>query len=158
MAKRGRAGPALATAAIGSFVAGSIATVLLTLLAPVVVEIALKFGPAEYFVLMIFAIACLGGMVGDKPVKTLMAALMARLRKAKAICCAAFMRASPWMPPPGNARSVTASCRSTARLDAAGRRRAHCKSLKTANGSGCRQVKKLRLVDARRILRAGWNN
>ena len=36
----------------------------------------MAFGPAEYFVLMIFAIACLGGMVGDKPVKTLMAALM----------------------------------------------------------------------------------
>ena len=47
MAKRGRAGPALATAAIGSFVAGTIATVLLTLLAPVVVEVALRFGPTE---------------------------------------------------------------------------------------------------------------
>src|SRR5437763_8149690 len=52
MAKRGRAGPALATSAIGSFVAGTIATILLTLLAPVVVEIALKFGPTEYFALM----------------------------------------------------------------------------------------------------------
>src|SRR5262247_2953531 len=53
MAKRGRAGPALATAAIGSFVAGTIATVLLTLLAPLVVEVALAFGPAEYFALMV---------------------------------------------------------------------------------------------------------
>ncbi len=42
MAKRGRAGPALATAAIGSFVAGTIATILLTLLAPLVVEVALQ--------------------------------------------------------------------------------------------------------------------
>ena len=49
MAKRGRAGPALATAAIGSFVAGTIATILLTVMAPIVVDFALKFGPAEYF-------------------------------------------------------------------------------------------------------------
>ncbi|HMS81731.1 MAG TPA: tripartite tricarboxylate transporter permease, partial [Burkholderiaceae bacterium] len=51
MAKRGRAGPALATAAIGSFVAGPIAAMLLTVLAPLVVEVALKFGPTEYFAL-----------------------------------------------------------------------------------------------------------
>src|SRR6476661_5524104 len=42
MAKAGRGGPALATAAIGSFVAGTIATILLTVLAPLVVELALK--------------------------------------------------------------------------------------------------------------------
>src|SRR6186713_1903289 len=47
MAKNGRAGAALATAAIGSFVAGTIATVLVTFLAPIVVEWALKFGPAD---------------------------------------------------------------------------------------------------------------
>src|SRR5688500_8840070 len=47
MAKAGRAGPALATAAIGSFIAGSIATLALTLVAPLVVDLALKFGPAE---------------------------------------------------------------------------------------------------------------
>src|SRR6187399_1280815 len=44
MAKRGRAGPALATAAIGSFVAGTIATILLTVMAPLVVQVALQFG------------------------------------------------------------------------------------------------------------------
>src|SRR5919204_5907803 len=43
MAKAGRAGPALATSAIGSFVAGTIATVALTLVAPLVVAVALKF-------------------------------------------------------------------------------------------------------------------
>src|SRR5919108_3591878 len=48
MARRGRAGAALATAALGSFVAGPIATVLLTLVAPLVVDLALRFGPAEY--------------------------------------------------------------------------------------------------------------
>src|SRR5512147_2935906 len=71
MAKRGRAGPALATAAIGSFVAGSIATVLLTLLAPLVVEIALKFGPAEYFALMVFAFTTVAAVLGSSTVRGL---------------------------------------------------------------------------------------
>ena len=65
MAKRGRAGPALATAAIGSFVAGSIATVLLTLLAPLVVEVALQFGPTEYFALMVFAFVTVSAVLGS---------------------------------------------------------------------------------------------
>ena len=64
MARSGRAGPALATAAIGSFVAGTIATVLVTLFAPVVVEIALKFGPAEYFALMMLAFATVAAVLG----------------------------------------------------------------------------------------------
>jgi len=71
MAKRGRAGPALATAAIGSFVAGTIATVLLTLLAPVVVEVALKFGPAEYFALMVFAFVTVAAVLGASTVRGL---------------------------------------------------------------------------------------
>jgi putative tricarboxylic transport membrane protein len=71
MAKNGRAGPALATAAIGSFVAGSIATVLLTLLAPIVVEIAIAFGPAEYFSLMIFAFVTVAAVLGSSTVRGL---------------------------------------------------------------------------------------
>jgi putative tricarboxylic transport membrane protein len=55
MARAGRAGPALATAAIGSFVAGLLATAVVALLAPWVVEVALKFGPAEYFALLTLA-------------------------------------------------------------------------------------------------------
>jgi putative tricarboxylic transport membrane protein len=73
MARRGRAGPALATAAIGSFVAGTIATVLLTLLAPVVVELALKFGPAEYFALMVFAFVTVAAVLGRSTVRGLTA-------------------------------------------------------------------------------------
>ena len=46
MARRGRAGQALATAAIGSFVAGTIGTIALTFFAPMVVDVALAFGPA----------------------------------------------------------------------------------------------------------------
>ncbi len=53
MARQGRAGVALATAAIGSFVAGTIATVLIALFAPPLTAIALKFGSAEYCSLMI---------------------------------------------------------------------------------------------------------
>ena len=64
MAKRGRAGPALATAAIGSFVAGTIATLLLTLVAPFVVELALKFGPAEYFAVMVLAFTTVSAVLG----------------------------------------------------------------------------------------------
>ncbi len=64
MAKNGRAGPALATCAIGSFVAGTVAVVLLTLLAPLVVELALKFGPAEYFALMVFAFITVAAVLG----------------------------------------------------------------------------------------------
>jgi putative tricarboxylic transport membrane protein len=71
MAKAGRAGPALASAAIGSFVAGTIATVLLTLLAPLIVDIALKFGPAEYFALMVFAFVTLSAVLGASTVRGL---------------------------------------------------------------------------------------
>jgi len=53
MAKRGEAGKALATAAIGSFFAGCVATVLIGVFAPPLAELAFKFGPAEYFSLMV---------------------------------------------------------------------------------------------------------
>jgi len=71
MAKNGRAGPALATSAIGSFVAGTIATLLVTLLAPLVVEVALKFGPAEYFSLMVFAFTTVAAVLGTSTVRGL---------------------------------------------------------------------------------------
>src|SRR3954454_22179902 len=56
MARQGRAGPALATAALGSFFAGTVATFLLVLAAPPLAEVALKFGPAEYFSLMVLGL------------------------------------------------------------------------------------------------------
>jgi putative tricarboxylic transport membrane protein len=56
MARMGHAGKALATAAIGSFFAGTIATILLALFAPPLAELALKFGPAEYFSLMVLGL------------------------------------------------------------------------------------------------------
>ena len=56
MARQGRAGKALATAAIGSFFAGTVATILLALFAPPLADLALKFGPAEYFSLMVLGL------------------------------------------------------------------------------------------------------
>jgi putative tricarboxylic transport membrane protein len=69
MAKQGRAGPALATAAIGSFAAGTLATIALTLLSPLVVDIALKFGPAEYFAVMVLAFTTVSAVLGASPLR-----------------------------------------------------------------------------------------
>ncbi len=71
MARSGRAGAALATAAIGSFVAGTIGTLGITFLAPVVVDFALKFGPAEYFSLMVVAFVTVSAVLGSSPVRGL---------------------------------------------------------------------------------------
>ena len=73
MAKSGRAGAALATAAIGSFVAGSIATVIVTLFAPVVAEFAVKLGPPEYFMLMLLAFTTVSAVLGQSTVRGLTA-------------------------------------------------------------------------------------
>ena len=76
MAKAGRAGPALSTAAIGSFVAGSIATVLLTLLAPVIAGFALQLGPVETFALMMLTFAAVSAVLGNSPLKGFIALLL----------------------------------------------------------------------------------
>jgi putative tricarboxylic transport membrane protein len=67
MARRGRGGAALSTAAIGSFVAGTLATLGLTIAAPALVGFALAFGPAEYFALMLLAFALVCRSVGPSP-------------------------------------------------------------------------------------------
>ncbi len=69
MAKSGRAGAALATAAIGSFVAGTIATVIVTLFAPVVAEFAVKLGPPEYFMLMVLAFTTVSSVLGQSTLR-----------------------------------------------------------------------------------------
>lgn len=73
MARAGRAGAALATAAIGSFVAGTIGTIALTFIAPVVVEAALKFGPAEYFSLMLLSLVAVSAVLGSSVLRGLVA-------------------------------------------------------------------------------------
>ena len=71
MAKSGRAGAALATAAIGSFVAGTIATVFVTLFAPVVANYAVKLGPPEYFCLMLLALTTVSAVLGQSTLRGL---------------------------------------------------------------------------------------
>lgn len=71
MAKAGRGGPALATAAIGSFVAGTIATAGLAFLAPWLVQIAVNFGPWDYFGLMVLAFVTVSATFGDSPLRGL---------------------------------------------------------------------------------------
>ena len=69
MAKSGRAGAALATSAIGSFVAGTIATILVTLFAPVVAVFAVKLGPPEYFLLMLLAFTTVSAVLGKSTLR-----------------------------------------------------------------------------------------
>ncbi|MCZ0960938.1 tripartite tricarboxylate transporter permease [Paracoccus benzoatiresistens] len=71
MARAGRGGPALATAAIGSFIAGLAATVLLAFVAPTVVKLALVFGPRDYFALMVLAFVTVSSAFGESARKGL---------------------------------------------------------------------------------------
>ncbi len=71
MARAGRGGPALATAAIGSFVAGTFATIGLAALAPWLVELAVKFGPWDYFALMVLAFVTVSATFGDSVLRGL---------------------------------------------------------------------------------------
>jgi putative tricarboxylic transport membrane protein len=69
MAKRGRAAQALATAAIGSFVAGLIGTMLLVLLAPYIVKVALEIGAADYFAIMLLAFIAVTAVLGSSRIR-----------------------------------------------------------------------------------------
>ncbi|WP_375597878.1 tripartite tricarboxylate transporter permease [Devosia sp. Naph2] len=73
MARQGRGGPALATAAIGSFVAGLLATLGLAFIAPFVVKFALSFGPWDYFALMVLAFVTVSAAFGDSALRGLTA-------------------------------------------------------------------------------------
>src|SRR3989304_3889435 len=76
MARKGRAGPALAIAAIGSYVAGTARGVGLMVLAPTLARFALRFGPPEFFALLVLGLLVLGYMSSGSMVKSLaMAAL-----------------------------------------------------------------------------------
>jgi len=67
MAKAGRGAAALATAAIGSFVAGTIGTILLTVLAPSIADLAVQLGPGDYVALMVVAFLTVSAMLGSSP-------------------------------------------------------------------------------------------
>lgn len=72
MARQGRAGAALSIAAIGSFAAGIVSLIGLVLLAEPLSNVALQFGPAEYFSLMLLGLAAVSGLAGKSMTKALM--------------------------------------------------------------------------------------
>ena len=71
MARQGRAGPALAIAAIGSFFAGTVCTLIIALFGPPLAEVALKFGAPEYFSLMLMGLVAAAVLAGDNITKAL---------------------------------------------------------------------------------------
>ncbi len=76
MAKKGRAGAALAVSAIGSFIAGTLGVIGLTVFAVPLSSMALKFGPAEYFTLMLFAMTAVSTLTGKSAAKGLLATIL----------------------------------------------------------------------------------
>ncbi len=76
MAKNGRAGAALAISAVGSFIAGTLGIIGLTLFAVPLTSMALKFGPAEYFTLMFFAMTAVSSLAGKSPAKAMISTIL----------------------------------------------------------------------------------
>ena len=72
MARKGRAGPALGMAALASFMAGTLAVILLTFIAPPLADVALTFGPPEYFALTFMGLTLVTSLAGESLVKGLM--------------------------------------------------------------------------------------
>src|SRR5512135_2484680 len=71
MARKGRAGAALAVAAIGSFIAGTFSVIALQFFAPLLARSALAFGPAEYFALTVLGVVLLSNLTGKSRAKSL---------------------------------------------------------------------------------------
>ncbi|MGR3197193.1 MAG: tripartite tricarboxylate transporter permease [Paracoccus sp. (in: a-proteobacteria)] len=76
MARKGQASDALAISGVASFIGATLATLGLTLFAPLLAKAAIYFGPADYFALYVMAFATIGGISGTDPRKTLLAALL----------------------------------------------------------------------------------
>lgn len=72
MAKKGRAGAALAIAAIGSFVAGTMGLIGLTFFAPLLADFALVFGPPEYFAIAVLGLIILARLTGESKLKSVL--------------------------------------------------------------------------------------
>ncbi|GEN23542.1 tripartite tricarboxylate transporter permease [Halomonas cupida] len=79
MALKGRGGEALGLSAVASFVGATLATIGLTLFAPLLVEVAIKFGPAEYFALFLLAFVTIGGVTSGSLAKSFVAACLGLL-------------------------------------------------------------------------------
>ena len=76
MAKNGRAGAALAISAIASFIAGTLGVIGLTLFALPLTELALMYGPAEYFTLMVFAMTAVSSLAGKSAAKAMISTIL----------------------------------------------------------------------------------
>jgi putative tricarboxylic transport membrane protein len=76
LARQGRAGAALAIAAVSSFIAGTLGVTALTFVAVPLATLALKFGPTEYFALMLFALTTVSALTGDSLAKGLISVFL----------------------------------------------------------------------------------
>jgi putative tricarboxylic transport membrane protein len=76
MARAGRGAAALASAAIGSFIAGTIATALVAFFAPWIVDVAIALGPQDYLALMVVAFTTVSALVGSSPLRGIISMLM----------------------------------------------------------------------------------
>ena len=76
MAKAGKASEALAISAVASFIGSTVATIGLTLFAPMLAKAAIYFGPSDYFALYVLAFAMIGGIGGASPWKMLLAGFL----------------------------------------------------------------------------------
>jgi len=76
MAKKGRAGPALGMAALSSFIAGTFAVLMLTLIAPALADYAVSFGPPEYFALTFMGLTMVTSLGGDSPLKGIISGIL----------------------------------------------------------------------------------
>ena len=79
LTQKGRAGAALGIAAIASFIAGTTSVVLLTFVGPALADVAIRFGPAEYFGLMLVGLTAVAGLTGSAPVKGFVMAMLGLL-------------------------------------------------------------------------------
>ncbi len=75
MARKGRAGPALGMAALSSFFAGTVSVILITFTAPLLVAVALSFGPPEYFALTFLGLTLVTSLTGESAIKGLMSGI-----------------------------------------------------------------------------------
>jgi putative tricarboxylic transport membrane protein len=79
MAKKGRPGPALGMAALASFIAGTFSIVMLTFVAPPLANLAISFGPPEYFALTFMGLTLVSTLGGDAPLKAFISAILGLL-------------------------------------------------------------------------------
>jgi putative tricarboxylic transport membrane protein len=99
VARQGRAGPALAIAAIGSFFAGTVGTLLIALFGPPLAEFALKFGSPEYFSLMLMGLVAAAALAQGDMAKSLAMVAFGLLLASSATTSTPACRASPSASP-----------------------------------------------------------